>query len=608
MSLPALDVNAFIAALVIVSVVGFLFLSRIPPDLIMVGGVTVLLLTGVVGVGDALSGFSNEGMITVGVLYVIVAGLRDTGVMGWVAQYVLGRPKTVAMAQIRLLLPVAGLSAFMNNTPLVAAMLPAVTEWGRKIGTPLSKLMMPLSFATILGGLCTLIGTSTNVVVGGLMQEAERAGTVESAFTFFTLTPVGIACAAAGLAYILVASRWLLPARDSAVSQLADPREYSVEMLVQPGSTLVGKTIEAAGLRHLRSMFLAEVTRDGDVMPAVAPTLRLKDNDRLLFVGVVDSVVELQKIRGLIPATEQVFRLDGPRTERMLIEAVVSDRCPLVGKTIRDGRFRNRYNAAVIAVARSGERIKDKLGDIVLQPGDTLLLEARPAFIEQQRHSRDFYLVSRLDDSSTPRHEKAFTALVILIGMVGFATLFEQHPYFIEQGFGMLHAALVAAVLMLATNCCSIVSARRSIDWQVLIVIGAAIGIGKALDSTGLAMFLAQSLIGIVGDNPTMQLLALYFATMALTEILTNNSAAVLMFPIALATAGQAGVDPMPFVVAMTIAASCGFATPFGYQTNLMVYGPGGYRFSDFLRFGLPLNLIVAAITISLVPLVFPFA
>ena len=608
MPLPALDLNALIAALVVVGVVGFLFFSKIAPDLIMVAGLTVLLLTGVLGADDALRGFGNEGMITVGVLYVIVAGVRDTGVMGWVAQYVLGRPKTVATAQIRMMLPVAGLSSVMNNTPLVAAMLPAVSEWGRKIGIPLSKLMMPLSFATILGGLCTLIGTSTNVVVAGLMNDAAAAGAVDRSFTFFTLTPIGVACAAAGIVYMLIASRWLLPARDSAVGNLTDPREYTVEMLVQPGSALAGKTIEAAGLRHLRSMYLAEVTRDGEVLAAVAPTLQLKDNDRLLFVGVVDSVVELQKIRGLIPATDQVFRLDGPRTERMLIEAVVSDRCPLVGRTIRDGRFRNRYNAAVIAVARSGERVKDKLGDIVLQAGDTLLLEARPAFVEQQRDSRDFYLVSRLDDSATPRHDKASVALVILVGMVGCATLFEQHPYFIERGYGMLHAALVAAVLMLATRCCSVGSARRTIDWQVLLVIGAAIGIGRALQETGLAMYLAQSLISVVGENPTMQLLAIYVATMAMTEILTNNSAAVLMFPIALATATQAGVDPLPFMVAMTIAASCGFATPFGYQTNLMVYGPGGYRFSDFLRFGVPLNLIVAAITIALVPLVFPFA
>ena len=607
MPLPALDVNAFIAALVVVGVVGFLFFSKIAPDLVMVAGLTMLLLTGVLDPGDALSGFGNEGMITVGVLYVIVAGLRDTGVMGWVATFVLGRPKTVTMAQIRMMLPVAVTSTVTNNTPLVAAMLPAVTEWGRKIGVPLSKLMMPLSFATILGGLCTMIGTSTNVVVAGLMNDAVETGEIDRSFTFFTLTPIGIACAAAGIVYMLVTSRWLLPARDSAVSQLTDPREYSVEMLVQPGSALAGKTIEAAGLRHLRSMYLAEVTRDGDVMPAVAPTLHLKDNDRLLFVGVVDSVVELQKIRGLIPATEQVFRLDGPRTERMLIEAVVSDRCPLVGKTIRDGRFRNRYNAAVIAVARSGERVKNKLGDIVLQAGDTLLLEARPAFVEQQRDSRDFYLVSRLEDSATLRHDKAKVALAILIGMVGFAMLFENHPWFIARDFGMLHAALVAAVLMLATRCCSVNSARRTIDWQVLLVIGAAIGIGTALQQTGLAMFLAQSLISVVGDNPVMQLAALYFATMALTEILTNNSAAVLMFPIALATASQSGLDPLPYMVAMTIAASCGFATPFGYQTNLMVYGPGGYRFSDFLRFGLPLNLIVAAITIALVPLVFPF-
>jgi di/tricarboxylate transporter len=326
-----------------------------------------------------------------------------------------------------------------------------------------------------------------------------------------------------------------------------------------------------------------------------------------VFVGIVDSVVELQRIRGLVPATSQVFELEGPRSGRALIEAVVSDRCPLIGHSIREARFRTHYNAAVIAVARSGERLKQKIGDIVLEPGDTLLLEARPAFAQQLRHSRDFLLVSRLDNSAAPRYERAAVALAILIGMVVLATLFEQLPFFVERGFSMLHAAMIAGALMLVARCCSIEHVRQTIDWQVLIVIAATLGIGTALSTTGLAAALAQVMVTFGGTEPMLQLAVIYLSTMLLTELLSNTTAVVLAYPIALATAAQLGVDHMPFVVALTIAGSCGFATPIGYQTNLMVYGPGGYRFVDFLRFGGPLNLVVAAVTLLVTPRAFPF-
>jgi di/tricarboxylate transporter len=354
-------------------------------------------------------------------------------------------------------------------------------------------------------------------------------------------------------------------------------------------------------------MYLAEVDRAGDVIAAVSPTMRLQANDRLVFVGMVDSVLELQRIRGLLPATNQVFKLAGPRTGRMLIEAVVSDRNPHVGKTIRDSRFRTQYNAVVVAVARSGERLKQKIGDIVLQPGDTLLLEARPAFVQQQRNARDFFLISPIEGSNPPRHEKVWTALAILVGMVVLATVFEQTPWFIDRGFGMLHASMIGAGLMLVTGCCSANAARRSVDWQVLIVIAATLGIGEALESSGAAHGIATTLISGVGENPLVQLAVIYLITMALTETLTNATAAVLMFPIGLATAAELGVHHMPFVVALTIAASCGFATPIGYQTNMMVYGPGGYRFADFVRFGGGLNLVVCGVTLVVTPLVFPF-
>lgn len=605
--MTGLSLDAWLTLGSLLFVLGMLLFTQRAPDLVMMAALSFLLLCGVLTVPQALSGFANEGMATVGVLFVVVAGLRETGVMNWLSQFLFGRPHSIAGAQFRMMTPVAFLSAFMNNTPLVAALLPAVSEWGRKHRIPVSKLLMPLSFATILGGLCTLIGTSTNVIVAGLMRDAHAAGQVDRVFGFFTLSGVGVPCAVLGLAYMILASRWLLPVRDAALRQPDDPRAYTVEMMVAPDGAVAGRTIEEAGLRHLDQMYLAEVEREGEIIAAVGPQLRLVARDRLVFVGVVDSIVELQRVRGLVPATDQVFKLHGPRAGRSLIEAVVSDRCPLIGKSIREGRFRTQYNAAVIAVARSGQRLHQKIGDIVLQPGDTLLLEARPAFVQQQRNSPDFYLVSSLDDSSPPRHDKALVALAILVGMVGLATLGEHLPMLADRHFGMLQAAVLAAGLMIATGCCSTGAARRAIDWSVLIVIAATLGLGRALESTGLAAALAGNFVGLAGHSPYAQLAIIYVLTMTLTELLSNNTAAVLMFPIGLATAHALGVDYMPFVVTLTIAASCGFATPIGYQTNLMVYGPGGYRFADFVRFGVPLNLLVAVVTLTVTPLLFPF-
>ena len=599
--------HAWITLAVLAGFFLLLVLNVASAEIVALVGLAVLLFTGVLSTSQALAGFANEGMLTVAVLYVVVAALRETGVMGWIAQRVFGSPRTTLAAQLRMMFPVATVSALMNNTPLVAAMLPAVLAWAKKFQIPASKLLMPLSFATILGGLCTLIGTSTNVVVAGLLQSSLEAGAIDRGMTFFTLTSVGVPCALAGIAYMAIVSRWLLPAREPALRQMDDPRAYTVEMRVAPKGPIDGKTIQQAGLRHLTGMYLAEVERDGEVFAAVDPQLRLKGGDQLVFVGVVDSVVELQRIRGLVPTTNQVFELEGPRSGRMLVEAVVSDRFPLLGQSIRESRFRTHYNAAIIAVARSGERLRQKIGDIVLQPGDTLLLEAQPVLMDRLRNSRDFFLVSRLGSSAQPRYERAAVALAILLGMVLLATAFEQVPFFIERGFSTLHAAVIAAGLMLVTRCCSIEHVRQTIDWQVLITIAATLGIGVALSTTGLAAAFAHGLVALGGSTPLAQLAMIYLVTMLLTELLSNTTAVVLAYPIALASAEQLGVDHMPFVVALAIAGSCGFATPIGYQTNLMVYGPGGYRFVDFLRFGGPLNLVVAAITLIVTPRAFPF-
>ncbi|REK18006.1 MAG: SLC13 family permease [Planctomycetota bacterium] len=584
---------------VVALVFGLLIFTRLTPDVILIGGVMLLLVFGILDAGEALGGLSNEGPITIGVLFVVGAAVRETGAVDFITGRLFGRPRSAERAIVRMMIPTMAFSAVMNNTPLVAMMIPAVGDWARTNRIAVSKLLIPLSYAAILGGTCSLIGTSTNLVVQGMLLNEIDKGTVTGpGLAMFDISWIGVPAAIIGGAFIIATSRWLLPDRRPALSMIDDVREYTVEMQVAPDSPLVGKSIEAAGLRHLPGVFLAEIDRDGHAIPAVSPQEVLRGGDRLLFVGIVESVVDLQRIRGLVPATDQVAKLASPRPQRCLIEAVVSNSCPLVGKTIRDGRFRNVYNAVVVAVARNGERLHKKIGDVVLHPGDTLLVEAHPSFADQQRNSRDFLLVSRLEGSNPRRHDRAWIAMTILVAMITAVTL---------QWLPFLQAALIAAALMMLTRSVSIEAARRSIDWEVLLAIAASFAIGTALEKTGAASDVSQQMIHLAGGQAWFALAILYLITLVATELITNNAAAALMFPFALVTARSLGVNHMPFVIAVMMASSAGFATPIGYQTNLMVYGPGGYRFMDYVRIGVPLDILVGIVTVLLAPLVWPF-
>ncbi len=569
-------------------------LTNLPADIVFLGAAAVLFLSGVLDEKAALAGFSNSGMITVGVLYIVVAGLQQTGALQWVSQQVLGMPKTPSKALVRLMLPVIGASAFLNNTPVVAMFIPVVNDWCRKLRFSPSKLMIPLSYAAIFGGLCSLIGTSTNLVVNGLLIDA----TGGSGLRMFDIAWIGLPCALFGFAFLFTTQSWLLPDRQPVLGDTDDLREYTVEMQVELGSPLVGKTVEKAGLRHLPNLYLAEIYRGDQVLPAVGPQEILHGDDRLLFVGGVDSILDLQRIRGLLPATDQVLKLDSPRAERTLVEAVVSNTCPLAGQTIREGQFRTRYNAVVLAAARNGDRLTGRIGDIRLQSGDTLLLEAPSAFLSERRISRDFYLVSSVPNSEPMRHGRSRAAFVLTLAMVLLAAV---------GWLSMLQAAVLAAVGMIVFGCCSPAQAMRSIDWSVLLVIAAALALGEGLNVSGAAEAIASSVVGLAGNNPLLALVAVYAVTTILTEIITNNAAAALIFPIALSLANQLGVSYMPFVVSIMVAASASFATPIGYQTNLMVAGPGGYKFSDFLRIGIPLNLLYGIVTVAIAPFIYPF-
>jgi len=583
---------AWVVIFVIALCLFLLITTTITADIIFLGGLTLLIIGNVVSPAEALVGFSNQGMLTVGALYVVAAGLKETGAIQFFVNNIIGRSRTIRRAQVRIMGPVMAMSAFLNNTPVVASFIPAIEDWARKNRIPASKLLIPLSYAAILGGTCTLIGTSTNLVVNGLLIAETNAS-----LNIFEPGLIGLPCAIVGFLYLTIFGRQLTPIRGSGFDTFKDPREYTIEMIVKEGSPLVGKTIEEAGLRHLPGLFLVEIYRNDQIIPAVEPDERLQDSDQLIFAGVVESIVDLQQIKGLSPATDQVFKLDSPRRERRLIEAVISNTHPLNGKTIKEGRFRNKYDAVVLAVSRHGQRVKEKVGDIRLKTGDTLLMEAHPTFIDRFRNSSEYLLVSAIADSNPPNFDKSGMAWTILIGMValvatGILTMFQ--------------ASFLAAGLMIVTKCCKTTVAKDSIDWSVLLVIAATLGIGNALKATGAAEIIANSVMGFSDTSPYLALGATYLTTWLLTEIVTNNAAAVLVFPIAISVAASFGVNYMPFVMIIIMAASASFSTPIGYQTNLMVYGPGGYKFTDFTKIGLPLNLIVASITIYLVPKIWP--
>ncbi|MFA7555931.1 MAG: SLC13 family permease [Spongiibacteraceae bacterium] len=590
-----LNPEAIQTLLVIAACFGFLIFSRFPADAILISGVALLLLLGVLTPEEALVGMSNKGMMTVAVLFIVARGLSQTGVVSWVSTNLLGRPKSTAIAQLRLMLPVAGFSTILNNTPVVAMLVPAVSDWAKRNNLQVSQLMIPLSYAAIVGGTCTLVGTSTNLVINDMLTQQLDSG----GLAMFDLAWVGIPCVLVTIAFTMFFSRWLLPNRgDSNQLVFEDARQYIVEMEVEENSPLAGLSIEEAGLRQLPGMYLIEIDRAGSLITAVTPKEVLRGGDHLIFAGDVRSVVDLKNIRGLKVAENQVFKLDGGTYSRCLVEVVVSPNFPSLGKTVRDMKFRNKFGAVIIAVAREGERIKTKIGAIELKPGDTLLLETSDDFVGQQRYSKHFLLVSEIENSRPVRHERRNVAAIIMVAMV------------LVVAFGLLSmfkAALLAAAFMITTRCLKIQDARECVDWQVLMVIAASIGLGAAIEKTGAAIVIANSMVGAAAGSALGTLVALFILTALFSAVISNLAAAVLLFPVALAASQQLGVDVLPFAVTLMIGASACFATPIGYQTNLMVYGPGNYRFVDFIKIGLPLTVLVGVTTVVVVPLVWPF-
>lgn len=580
--------GAWLTLAVLAAVVAASFHERSDPAFVLGAGVGVLLLAGVLSPHRALAGFANPAVAIIGLLFVLVGSLERTAWLSWLAGALFGDRES--KLGFRGLVPVAALSAFMANVTVVAVLMPAVREWGRRHRAATSRLMMPLGLAATLGGLLTLVGTSSNLVVNGLLVEAGDRG-----LGLFEIGLVGLPITVAGLIYLVAAAPRLLPERQDPLGELdANPREYVGWLRVIPGGALDGARV--GELRSLESLFVAGIEREGVVRSPVDPGETLRGDDVLAFVGRVDRIAELAAGQGLAPVEGGDERLDAQEGGVELVEAVVSPSSPIVGRNIREAGFRGRYDAVVLAVHRHGERLHGKIGDIVVEPGDTLLFAAGAGFLARWRYARDFYLVSSLGTLPAAVAGKDWIEPLVLLGVVA-AVALSLVP--------LLPAVVAGVLVLVATGRLRPSEVWTTVHWPTLVMIAASIGVSHAMVDSGLAAAVVHGALGgaVGGLGPTALVTAILLLTAVLTEVLDNPAAAALVFPVAAVVAAHHGVGLHAAAIAVAVGASSAFLTPFGYHVNVMIAGAGGYRMGDFVRVGLPLKLIVLAVAALVIPL-----
>ncbi len=586
-------------AVVVVTVVALASERVSPPGTIM-AAVTFLLLTRVISSKSALSGFSNEAPFTIAALYVVAGAAQATGALQGATGRILGsarrgskRPGGVEM--LRLLAPTATVSAFIYNTPLVSTFAPRVSAWAQRAGRPVSWYLLPLNVAVLLGGMVTAIGTTTNVVITGLLSASHRP-----TLGLFEPTLATLPVAVVGLLLICAVGPRLAGARAGPSQDFtSDGREFTVEMMVRPGGGLAGSTVDEAGLRDLEGVYLFAVERDGATIAPISPDLRLAAADRLVFAGNVTRILDLQAMPGLRSAEASHFSVVESTADRRFHEGVVASGGQLVGRSLKQIGFRSLYGGAVVAIHRSGELVEGKLGSIPLHTGDVLLVLGPPDFSRRWSGSGDFALVAPIRGTSMAMHKRDTRIVegVVLAFLVCAATGILT----------VLQASLVAAMALLALRVITPRQAREAVNLNVLVVVCGSFGIGEAIGQSHLASHAADLLVsafGALGHRGI--LIAFLVTTVLITQVVTNNAAAVLMYPVGLALAAHAHMAQRPFVMALVVGASASFLTPIGYQTNTIVYGMGGYRWRDFLRVGMPITVSTVAVAAITIPLLFP--
>lgn len=572
-----------------------LFVSeKLPVDLVALLVLATLLLTGLVSPEEGISGFANPATVTVAAMFVLTAGLQKTGATAAVGRLLVRLARTPTIALLAVMAVAALASAFVNNTAAVAVFIPLVLAVAARRKTPASRLLIPLSYAAQFGGVCTLIGTSTNLLVSSI---SERAG--HGAFSMFEFGRLGIALTITGMLYFLLFSRWLLPDRAAAsLPEVYHLGEYITELRVGEGSKYVGRSIRDSRLGEEHDVTVLRLLH-GERKIWAPLDQPLAAGDVLLVRGRIPELMALKGTAGLELDPEfQLGRETLESDELKLVQALVAPRSRLIGRTLKELDFRSRYHALVLAILRRGQHLEQKLNAVRLQLGDALLLQARPQEIERLRADESFIVLDEVEGAA-PRRHRAPLAIGILAAVVGVAAL---------GLLPILVTAIAGVAALVLTRCLTLDEAYAAIDWKVIFLLAGVLPLGIAMERSGAARLIADGALGWAGELGPVALVAVfYLLTAVLTELMSNNATAVLLAPIAISTAVQQGIDPRPLLMAVTFAASTSFSTPVGYQTNAMVYNPGGYRYADFLRAGVPLNVVFWILSTLLIPRIWNF-
>lgn len=584
------NIHAWITIATVFTMFTVLLTTKLRTDLVFLGAIGVLFVTGVLDAKEAFSGFSSTSVVVIGVLFVVVAGLTYTGVLQWMVKHLLGQPDSYSKAIFRLMLPVAALSSFLSNTTVVALFVNIVKMWSKKLGIAPSKLLIPLSYASGMGGVCTLIGTPPNLIISGLY--ADHSG---HAMNVLATTIPGLFCLLVGILSIL-AMRKLLPDRKAPDNAFESTADYTVEMMVTADNPHIGQTIAEAGLSQVKGGKLIELIHYDTVISPVADDEPVMGGDRLVYAGQVDELLDLRKSHGLVNADHPVFTMSEIEKNRQLRTAYITFGSSLIGQSMDDSTFERDNNMVLVAVARRGQRIDQSPREVTLQAGDTLLFEC-PA----KAHVDTDRLASHLQffDSQQVANfsSKTLISTVIMLAMVALSALGVM---------SLLQCAFIAAAAMLIFGCCSPDQAMKSINWDILMVFAGSVVLGLAIQKTGIAERMAFGILDVCGTNPIVVMTAICLVGTFITEFISNTAAGAMFFPIMLEAAEKLGYEPYPFLIALMISVSSSFATPIGSPTHMLVYGPGGYRFSDFMRIGLLMNLIILAANILIVNIVYP--
>jgi len=584
--------ETWLMAGILIAMFALLIDGRLPTWLVFMGALTVSITLRLAPEAKLLSGFANQGVVTVGVLFVVAAGMYSTGAITLIADKIIGLPETLRSAQIRILPPVAVGSAFLNNTPLVAMMIPVIRDITRITGLDRSKLFIPLSFASILGGAATLIGTSVNLILAGLYYDA----TGERLNIFFP-TLIGLPAGIVGLAFIMIVGKALLPTPSKRSEEDITKRSYRAEFVVR-GPHLVGKTVHMAGLWQTQGYRLSSLCRADGTYPELSADLELAEGDHLVFIALADAVAPLWTVIGLEPLVGAV-PMDTERYTHRLVEVAVSAGAPQVGHLISElPVHRQPYEVRLVAISKQGTAPDMPMPNVRIEVGDTAILEVNDHFFFDNRLEQDFTIIKRLRGYRIQRLERAGIAAGITLAMVALAA---------AGVMSMLNAALLAALAMLLTGCLSARRALRSIEFDTLVVLGAAVGLEAAVTGSGLSAAIGNGLARLGAASPIIAMAAVFFGSVIMTNVITNAAAAAFMFPVAMAMAKQMGVSPEPFIAILMLGTSYAFINPAGYQTNLMVQKPGGYEFSDYVKLGVPLTILVGLVAIGLAPFLYGF-